>query len=1042
MRFFASYLILLAFLVNTLVPVPLALAQEIFLPAPGVRVSLSPEFNPPVIKGIKVYPDHPLRFDFILDRGDSLPSDGMPGDMKQEAAKLIKYFLAGLTIPEKDLWVNLSPYEKDRIVPETFGLTEMGRDLLAEDYILKQITASLIYPENETGKKFWGRVYAQAARTFGTTDVPVNTFNKVWIVPEKAVVFENAKAGTAYVIESRLKVMLEQDYLSLEKHAALGVKKSGGENHAQTMSGLGQQIIKDIVIPELTREVNQDKNFAKLRQVYNSLILATWYKKKIKDSILAQVYADKNKISGVGYSGSRAYDIEGIYQRYLQAFKKGVYNYIKEETDPATQQIIPRKYFSGGVVMQFGAGTDDAMVTVHDASAAQLASKTGMVQVTADLAMINEPNLGFGTFGRQRMTAGLRQELKQLLSQVNLTVPALPDMIGMKKGQEALVIADKILEENHGIGIVIGSTSVDLHNSKADNQQLEKHSDLDVLVLTPGFTLKDKFQGGIDWWVPKTVKLKIQSSYYPTGVLEKNIYVNGAGIYLRADVVNHGDLNGLKPGLYMTDREFLKDLTESVVFSRAGGSMSSQVADAFAAALDKLIRNSISPVWTQLFGKQRIIRDLGVRDIDEELTAAIDRYTVYRDVGDRTGDTGESSQSANTIPLKEFIKDIIISNEFMEKELIKVDFDFGNSLNLYLKDPTEYNEVKNRMDEILTELIPNAIQAQKEGGLKIVVQNNKISIKNKGKIDWQDIRRRYHGLIDENKLYISFKGDGSIGEFVHKDHLSQEFIDPQRYRLAAYEDVDDLFATSAGLKKLFFDRIGISFAKIKVMERPNNAGVGIFLSKEYVKLLGGQLQLADDGEKSGEVSFEMEFSEKSPFTIEDRSLKKADSAQLSDRAMRGSQNSLEDEAWSRGRSARSGRGGTNLDALGHNTRTERIAGDWKDLEAHVDQERRSRPHSTEEDIIEHLFDNAMSSPSLSGAQLSQNGGIDLTSANMNLQTRLASPVDGTADGGIKFRLDPAMLAQLQNAPGFVPVISRIHPITDLQTFLGLQAAPK
>ena len=56
------------------------------------------------------------------------------------------------------------PYEKDRIVPNSFGLTEMGRDLLAEDYMLKQITASLIYPEDETGKKFWKRIYEEAAQ--------------------------------------------------------------------------------------------------------------------------------------------------------------------------------------------------------------------------------------------------------------------------------------------------------------------------------------------------------------------------------------------------------------------------------------------------------------------------------------------------------------------------------------------------------------------------------------------------------------------------------------------------------------------------------------------------------------------------------------------------------------------------------------------------------------------------------------------------------------------------------------------------------------
>ena len=38
-----------------------------------------------------------------------------------------------------------------------------------------------------------------------------------------------------------------------------------------------------------------------------------------------------------------------IYQRYLKAFKKGVYNYIKEEPNPVTQEMIPKKYFSGGV---------------------------------------------------------------------------------------------------------------------------------------------------------------------------------------------------------------------------------------------------------------------------------------------------------------------------------------------------------------------------------------------------------------------------------------------------------------------------------------------------------------------------------------------------------------------------------------------------------------------------------------------------------------------------------------------------------------------
>ncbi len=365
-----AFLTLLSFLITGIIgPMPIY-AQDYHLPAPGVMVHLSPPFDPPILKGIKVHPDNPFRFDFILDKGDGeLNND----QLKNESRKLIKYFLASLTIPERDLWVNLSPYEKDRIIPQSFGLTEMGRDLLAEDYMLKQITASLIYPEDEIGKKFWKRIYEEAFQRYGTTNIPVNTFNKVWIVPEKAVVYENAKIGAAYVVESKLKVMLEQDYLSLVKHEGI----QSNQTQITGTSQLGSQVVREIVIPELTKEINEDKNFVSLRQVYNSLILATWYKKKIKDSILDEIYADKNKVAGVQYTSTiiplRAgihfrNDVEGLYKEYLKAFKKGVYNYIKEEQDPITQEIIPRKYFSGGLqlIVPLNETTDEAMISPLD----------------------------------------------------------------------------------------------------------------------------------------------------------------------------------------------------------------------------------------------------------------------------------------------------------------------------------------------------------------------------------------------------------------------------------------------------------------------------------------------------------------------------------------------------------------------------------------------------------------------------------------------------------------------------------------------------
>ena len=125
--------VLIAFIGTMFGSIPYAQAEGFRLPTPGVMVHLSPPFDPPILKGIKVHTDNPFRFDFILDPGskDALRSGLRPqGDkeLKSEATKLIKYFLASLTIPEKDLWVNLSPYEKNRIIPQSFGLTEMGHD--------------------------------------------------------------------------------------------------------------------------------------------------------------------------------------------------------------------------------------------------------------------------------------------------------------------------------------------------------------------------------------------------------------------------------------------------------------------------------------------------------------------------------------------------------------------------------------------------------------------------------------------------------------------------------------------------------------------------------------------------------------------------------------------------------------------------------------------------------------------------------------------------------------------------------------------------
>ncbi len=333
-------MILTVFLTNTCLP--LSCAQAITSPLENM-VSLSPAFHPPILTGVKVYTKDPFRFDFILDQGSTPKVEAV-------ATRLIKYFLAALTIPEKDLWVNLSPYEKNRIVPEAFGQTEMGRDLLAQDYLLKQITASLMHPEVGLGKKFWDEIYKQAQAKFGTTDIPVDTFNKVWIVPARAKVYEKPRpAGNnrpeeavAYVAESRLKVMLESDYVAMsqQKDMAESSAPAGGRaaqnagvetqnfaslhHDATIQQGLAKQVIRNIILPVLEKEVNEGQNFAQLRQVYNSLILATWYKKKVMGAIKGsplEFYVGQNKVAGVNSDDPK--ESEKIWARYVESFKRG-----------------------------------------------------------------------------------------------------------------------------------------------------------------------------------------------------------------------------------------------------------------------------------------------------------------------------------------------------------------------------------------------------------------------------------------------------------------------------------------------------------------------------------------------------------------------------------------------------------------------------------------------------------------------------------------------------------------------------------------------
>ena len=936
---FLHIFIIISFLINTLGPVPLAQAQDFRLPAPGVMVRLSPPLDPPMLKGIKVHPDNPFRFDFILDKGDSglsVETPLMASLLKQEATKLIKYFLASLTIPEKDLWVNLSPYEKDRIIPNSFGLTEMGRDLLAEDYMLKQITASLIYPEDGVGKKFWKRIYQEAQKKYGTTNIAVNTFNKVWIIPQKAVVYENTKSGTAYVVESKLKVMLEQDYLALSKNTAilsvakntailsvakntvilsvakntvilsvakdLKVPLDSSATPQNDVNALGSKIVREIVIPELSKEVNENKNFSQLRQIYNSLILAYWYKKKIKDNILEQVYANKNKVAGVNIDDPQ--EKEKIYQRYLKAFKKGVYNYIKEDADPVTQETVPRKYFSGGTSLSDDV-LDAAMriTTITPVSNARELEVSGNFAIAGPMNNLIEEDL--------RPTENIPQAVLNMLGIPDRRAVTKIDIVenkirqaGKRSSTWLLGFEWNSLEGRKRIGNVY-------YRYPLSEQENEVYQILQHSVVTPSFVIAHDrlFQESSDGENLLNVKIKTQSDLI--GICQAVGRVLGE---LHALGIRHRDL-----GFNLEGEPNFK-LGEHIFINNIAGKFYAQLIDFNFSKKD-------SQWWLWSEEKQ----------VGEDLYKFFDYYL--------------HSKVLYNLKLPEFYK--IFSDSYKEA---------------FKKERSRLFAQNGQRDQAM-----NIIE--KWPSARFVFEGDRlyqrVSLKAKGRLSPDEIRM-VTDLFDRIIL------DGVLP--THLEASNVEFGQIRKGRISlpgqAYlinDDIDLRVKDRISLiEKLIFKMRESDKRRVNgetwLFHDPNHEIIDYLIREMWPRQLIGKLR-------------KLGFSSETIWAKLER---------------------------------------INLGAVGT----------YSGIFLNLPKEEQNAWAGRFAKVFE-MTNPAMTTPLLSKSMKTNEGGIDLTLAKGVLQTK-------NSGSEIKFHLDPAQLAQLQNAPGFVPVIINIQPLKSLSEFLGIE----
>ncbi len=308
---------------------PYAMAQAAPPAGPASRLTaLSPQHTLPTLKGLRIDPDSPLMIDFIVGYGDEKSAS------KEEVARLVRYFMAGLTVADQDLWVNLSPYEADRIMDDNLVTTELGEDMLNTDYILKQLASSLTYPESEAGKAYWQAIQTHKGK--------VQAFNKVWIVPDKVKLYEHD--NMVVVARATLKVETEADYLAAQQNHS-GVQPPSAAADPATIA------FKTHILPLIEKEVNTGKNFARLRQMYTSLLLAKWFKEKFRQSFY-RYYIDAAKVNGINLAQKGVK--EKIYNMYREAFQKGAYDYVRKDLEDngislPMHKTGKRRYICGGL---------------------------------------------------------------------------------------------------------------------------------------------------------------------------------------------------------------------------------------------------------------------------------------------------------------------------------------------------------------------------------------------------------------------------------------------------------------------------------------------------------------------------------------------------------------------------------------------------------------------------------------------------------------------------------------------------------------------
>jgi len=320
-----------------------------------------------------------VNFDLILK---AEKSDGTkPGIDIQKATRLdATAFLTSLAIPDSKLWVNLNPWEADRIIDDELEESEVGRIMLEADLQMKKDFSNYGNPcANETGKAFWSLLDKKretlVQQCISKFPGEIQTIDNVrfrpvtahWIIPDKVYAYSN---GTQiYIINSTLTIssepvadhstfdLVNQDIRTLSKGCFDELNRSAKEYGKYSKDQQDRMIL-----PYVEADLNSGKKYEDLRDIYVALALAQWYKSKTTPH--TDIFRDSlDSLKAMVLKSQNTWSPKEIWDNYVDSFKNYEYKCWDDTTiQKAGETVtISRGRSAGGVEFD---GIRDHLITM------------------------------------------------------------------------------------------------------------------------------------------------------------------------------------------------------------------------------------------------------------------------------------------------------------------------------------------------------------------------------------------------------------------------------------------------------------------------------------------------------------------------------------------------------------------------------------------------------------------------------------------------------------------------------------------------------